>query len=44
MILRAEQVAISVLGKTSGDQVLIAAGIPFGRPGRTDTLKIATIS
>lgn len=44
MILRAEQVAISVLGKKSGDQVLIAAGIPFGRPGRTDTLKIATIS
>ena len=44
MILRAEQVAISVLGKTSGDQVLIAAGIPFRRPGRTDTLKIATIS
>jgi len=43
MILRAEQVAISVLGKKSGDQVLIAAGIPFGRPGRTDTLKIATI-
>jgi pyruvate kinase len=44
MLLRAEQVAISALGKTTGDQVLVAAGIPFGRPGRTDTLKIATIS
>ncbi len=44
MLLRAEQVAISHMGKTSGDQVLVAAGIPFGRPGRTDTLKITTIS
>jgi len=44
MLLRAEQVAIKQLGKVSGDQVLVAAGIPFGRPGRTDTLKIATIS
>ena len=26
-----------------GDKIVIAAGIPFGRPGTTDTLKIATI-
>ncbi len=26
-----------------GDKIIIAAGIPFGRPGTTDTLKIATI-
>ena len=27
----------------SGDKIIVAAGIPFGRPGTTDTLKIATI-
>ncbi|HFB54676.1 MAG TPA: pyruvate kinase [Hellea balneolensis] len=26
-----------------GDKIIISAGIPFGRPGTTDTLKIATI-
>lgn len=26
-----------------GDKIIIAAGIPFGRPGTTDTLKIATV-
>ena len=26
-----------------GDKIIIVAGIPFGRPGTTDTLKIATI-
>ena len=26
-----------------GDKIIICAGIPFGRPGTTDTLKIATI-
>jgi len=26
-----------------GDRIIISAGIPFGRPGTTDTLKIATI-
>lgn len=44
MLTRAETVAKELLGKKSGDQILIAAGIPFGRPGRTDTLKIATLS
>ncbi len=31
------------LGMSPGDRVIISAGIPFGRPGTTDTLKIATI-
>ncbi len=26
-----------------GDKIIVTAGIPFGRPGTTDTLKIATI-
>ncbi len=30
-------------GAVTGDKIIIAAGIPFGRPGTTDTLKIATI-
>ena len=44
MLIGAEKLAKDVLGKTSGEQILIAAGIPFGRPGCTDTLKIATIT
>ena len=35
--------ARSRLGMSKGDKVIISAGIPFGRPGTTDTLKIATI-
>ncbi len=31
------------LNLSPGDRVIISAGIPFGRPGTTDTLKIATI-
>ena len=27
----------------TGDKIIVTAGIPFGRPGTTDTLKIATI-
>ena len=27
----------------TGDRVMVSAGIPFGRPGTTNTLKIATI-
>ncbi len=30
-------------GLKTGDVVMISAGIPFGRPGTTDTLKIATL-
>ena len=44
MLSHADKVSKTVLNKKSGDQVLIAAGIPFGQVGRTDTLKIATIS
>ena len=43
MIGHAVSAAKDILGKKSGDQILITAGTPFGRPGRTDTLKIATI-
>lgn len=30
-------------GAKTGDRIIISAGIPFGRPGTTDTLKIAMI-
>ena len=44
VIERAESVAKSVLNKTSGDRILIVAGLPFGLPGQTNTLKISKIS
>ncbi len=36
-------VAKDQAGCVPGDKIIISAGIPFGRPGTTDTLKIATI-
>ncbi len=38
-----QDVAVSRVGLKPGDKVMISAGIPFGRPGTTNTLKIATI-
>lgn len=38
-----QNVATEKGGLNSGDRIVISAGIPFGRPGTTDTLKIATI-
>lgn len=43
MIDKIQGVATSKGGLKSGDRIVISAGIPFGRPGTTDTLKIATI-
>jgi len=38
-----QKLAKEKAGLKTGDVVVISAGIPFGRPGTTDTLKIATI-
>ena len=38
-----QKVAREKAGLNSGDVVMISAGIPFGRPGTTDTLKIMMI-
>ncbi len=38
-----QDIAKSRVGLKKGDSIMITAGVPFGRPGTTDTLKIATI-
>lgn len=43
MLGSVQEVAIDQVGLKSGDKIMITAGIPFGRPGTTNTLKIATI-
>lgn len=43
MLSVTQTVACEKAGAESGDKIIISAGIPFGRPGTTDTLKIATI-
>jgi len=43
MLKHIQWVATVKAGLQSGDTIIISAGIPFGRPGKTDTLKIATV-
>lgn len=43
MLAVTQDVAREQAGAVAGDRIIISAGIPFGRPGTTDTLKIATI-
>ena len=43
MLGRAETVAKEKAGLKKGDMIMISAGIPFGRPGTTDTLKISVL-
>ena len=43
MLGRAQTVAKDKVGLKKGDIIMISAGIPFGRPGTTDTLKIAVV-
>ncbi|MBL4853665.1 MAG: pyruvate kinase [Robiginitomaculum sp.] len=43
MLSSTQTIAKEQAGAVQGDKIIIAAGIPFGRPGTTDTLKIATI-
>lgn len=43
MLDQIQAVSKKSLGLKSGDSVMVSAGIPFGRPGTTDTLKIMTI-
>jgi len=38
-----QTVAKEKLGLKTGDVVMISAGVPFGRPGTTNTLNISTI-
>jgi len=43
MLGSVQTVAKERVGLKAGDKIMISAGIPFGRPGTTNTLKIATI-
>ena len=43
MLGSVQDVAVNRAGLQSGDMIMISAGIPFGRPGTTNTLKISTI-
>jgi len=43
MLAVTQSVAKEQAGAVPGDRIIISAGIPFGRPGTTDTLKIATV-
>jgi pyruvate kinase len=43
MLGHVQTVARNKIGLQPGDKIMISAGIPFGRPGKTDTLKIATV-
>lgn len=43
MLDRIQDVAKERVGLKTGDPIMISAGIPFGRPGTTDTLKIALV-
>ena len=43
MLRRIQVIAKEEINAETGDRIMISAGIPFGRPGTTDTLKIATV-
>ncbi len=43
MVIRASRVAETEEFARSGDRVVITAGVPFGTPGRTNILRIATV-
>jgi pyruvate kinase len=43
MVEATQTVSQTHLGLPKGEKVLITAGIPFGRPGTTNTLKVAVI-
>ncbi len=43
MLLHIQHLAKDYVGLETGDKIMISAGIPFGRPGSTDTLKVATV-
>ena len=43
MVIRASRVAEGEGFATTGDRLVITAGVPFGSPGRTNILRIATV-
>jgi len=43
MLATAENAARTVVGAKSDDRIIIVTGYPFGRPGKTNTLKISRL-
>ncbi len=43
MLRHIQHLSRDYMGLEKGDRIMISAGIPFGRPGSTDTLKVATV-
>lgn len=43
MLRHIQHLATDYMDLEKGDKIMISAGIPFGRPGSTDTLKVATV-
>ena len=44
MLVKVQEVAKKKsIGLKTGDKIMVSAGIPFGRPGTTNTLKIDTV-
>lgn len=43
MLRHIQHLAKDSVGLEKGDKIMISAGIPFGRPGSTDTLKVAEV-
>jgi pyruvate kinase len=43
MLENVQVVAAEKLGLVTGDRIMISAGVPFGRPGTTNMLKIQTV-
>ncbi|NBP72888.1 MAG: hypothetical protein EBU57_06935, partial [Alphaproteobacteria bacterium] len=43
MVIRASRVAEREEFAVTGDRLVITAGVPFGTPGRTNILRIATV-
>jgi len=43
MLSSVQKTATEAIGAKPGDRIIISAGVPFGEPGTTNTLKIDTI-
>ncbi|MEL7027650.1 MAG: pyruvate kinase [Pseudomonadota bacterium] len=43
MCQQAERLAVEKADVPDGERIIIAAGVPFGRPGKTNTIKISRI-
>jgi pyruvate kinase len=43
MVTKAEKAVRAIDAAASGDRVVITAGIPFGRPGKTNMIRIVRL-